>query len=86
MAIKTLLYSFNLGDVEDPQIYAGVPLCEWQQSEAGQWCMENCIETPVWHTYPDTLNWGYKVTVTGLLKDADHTFFHLKYANNPLGR
>lgn len=85
MAIKTLLYSFNLGDVDDPQIYAGIPLYEWQQSEAGKWCMEHCIETPIWQTYPDSLNWGYKVVVTGLLTETDHTFFHLKYVN-PLGR
>lgn len=32
-----LVHSFNLGDVEDPEIYAAAPLMEFMNSEAGQW-------------------------------------------------
>jgi len=79
MAIKTLLHSFRLGDVEDPQIYAGVPLLDWQRSEAGQWCMENCIETPEWHTILDHLTYGYRVNIVGTLTEENLTYFRLKY-------
>ncbi len=28
-----ILHSFNMGDVEDPYLYAGFPIAEWQQTE-----------------------------------------------------
>ena len=80
MAIKTLLYSFRLGDVEDPQIYAAGTLIDWQKSEAGKWCMENCIETPEWRTSSDYLNYGYRVDVIGTLTEQNLTYFRLKFS------
>jgi hypothetical protein len=80
MAIETLLHSFRLGDVEDPQIYAAEPLWQWQQSEAGQWCMENCIQTPEWHTRLDHSNYGYRVDIVGKLSEQNFTYFRLKYS------
>ena len=35
---------FNLGDVEDPQLYAAFPLSEWEKSEEGNWVMNHAIE------------------------------------------
>jgi hypothetical protein len=33
---KTMIFhEFTLGDVEDPEIYAAQPLCEWQTTEMG---------------------------------------------------
>jgi hypothetical protein len=43
------VHEFNMGDVEDPDLYAAQPLYEWQQSEQGKWIMEHAVEPPFWH-------------------------------------
>ena len=77
--IKTVLHEFFLGDVDDPQIYAAEPLWQWQQTEAGQWAMQNCVETPSWSISTDRNNWGHRVTISGNLLEHDHTYFKLKF-------
>jgi hypothetical protein len=82
MKIRALLHEFKLGDVEDPQIYAAAPLIEWERSEAGQWCMRNCVpESVSWGVSPDMLNWGYRVHIYGDLEEQDLTYFTVKYKN-----
>lgn len=68
-----------MGDVEDPVLYAGFPLGEWQNSESGKWVMEHAIETPTWHLTHNPYNFGHVVYVTADFKDADATFFKLKF-------
>ena len=73
---------FRMGDVEDPDLYAGEPLYQWQQSEMGKWVMKKSVDTPVWHRYADPMNYGYQYAVTAKLKDVDYTFWVLKWANH----
>lgn len=61
---EIVVHEFTMGDVEDPDLYAGQPLYEWQQSEFGQWCMEHAADTPTWHRYADPISYGYKYTIT----------------------
>jgi hypothetical protein len=82
MAMKTLLYQFNMGDVEDPELYAAEPLWNWQQTEYGKWCMEHCIETPSWRMQTDHVTYGYKCIVWGELTAQDYTFHQLKWSNH----
>ena len=80
MAIRTVLHEFRMGDVEDPQIYASQPIYEWQQSEAGKWCMKNCIkDSIVWTTSLDHSHYGYKVVIHGEFEPHDLTYYNLKY-------
>lgn len=72
-----ILYSFNLADVEDPDIYAAAPIYEWQQTAEGKWCMEHA-EDPKYFIRPDDHSYGYRVTVTGILKDKYATLYALK--------
>ena len=74
-----IVHSFLTGDVEDPDLYAAQPLWEWENSEMGQWVMENAIETPMWNRIVDYNTYGTRYTITAKLKDADHTYFLLKY-------
>ena len=37
---KFTVHTFNMGDVEDPEIYVAGPLFDWQQTEKGKWIME----------------------------------------------
>ena len=43
-----LVHTFDVGDVEDPDIIAGFQLGDWERSEVGQWVMANAVETPYW--------------------------------------
>ena len=75
---KILFHQFNLGDVEDPQLYAAGPLLEWEKTEAGKWVMEHAHD-PTFHVHPDMERFGYKVTVTGSLDEQDEVYYRLKY-------
>jgi hypothetical protein len=77
--IRTILHEFSMGDVEDPELYAAFPLSEWEQSEAGQWAMKNCVDTPSWRLSVDPYNYGHQVIVYGDLYEHDHTYFRLKF-------
>ena len=55
-----VVHSFNMGDVDDPDLYAAQPIMEWQESEAGAWVMEHAIETPFWHRCIDPATYGHR--------------------------
>ena len=79
-AIKyQVVHSFRLGDVEDPEIYAGQGLWEFQQSEKGQWVMATAVETPVWNLAVDPFHYGYQVKIAAQLYESDLTYFLLKW-------
>ena len=73
------VHEFNMGDVEDPDLYAAQPLYEWQQSEAGKWVMENAVVTPFWHRTTDPYDYGYRYYVIARLKEQDQTYWTLKW-------
>lgn len=77
--MKVCVYEFNMGDVEDPEIYAAKPLFDWQNSDEGKWVLEHATDTPEWHISISHETYGYKCYVTANLEGADLTFFSLKY-------
>ena len=78
---KVIVHRFQMGDVEDPDLYAAQPLCEWQDSEMGKWIMERSVETPMWHRQHDNLNYGYQYAIEAWLKGADYSFWVLKWGS-----
>jgi hypothetical protein len=76
---RVTAHTFEVGDVEDPLLYAADPLIEWQNSEKGQWIMKHAIETPEWHRYNDAMSWGHKFYITAKLKEKDYSFYLLKW-------
>lgn len=76
------VHQFNLGDVEDPDLYAGGPLGEWQNSEAGQWVMEHAVETPFWHRTVNPYTFGWTYYIIARLKEQDQTYWQLKWGKN----
>ena len=73
------VHSFNMGDVEDPDLYAAQPIYEWQQSEQGKWVMEHAVETPFWHRHVDPMTYGYKYYIIARLREQDQTYWALKW-------
>ena len=75
---KTVFHSFRMGDVDDPEIYAAMPIHEWEQTEQGQWVMEHCKD-PKFNLLPDPSWLGHRVIIYGSLEDKDATYFNLKW-------
>lgn len=74
-----VVHHFPMGDVEDPDLYAADPLYKWQQSEAGTWVMAHAVEPPFWVRQPDLSSYGYRYYIVARLKEADQTFWSLKW-------
>lgn len=79
---KVIVHSFQMGDVEDPDLFAAEPLIEWQNSEIGVWIMKHSVEVPMWNRMADPISFGHKYVITAWLKDIDYTFWVLKWAQN----
>ena len=76
-----MVHSFLLGDVEDPDLYAGQPLWEWQESEAGAWVMSHAHDKPYWVRQSDPYNYGFRYYVFARLTESDQVYWQLKWGN-----
>ena len=80
MSVKCRLHQFVMGDVDDVEIYAAEPIWKWQQTDAGRWCMDNCVPDSItWSVIPDYMNYGHRVVITGELTEENYTYWQLKY-------
>lgn len=79
---KVTVHHFSISDSDDPELYAAVPIMEWQRSEKGIWVMERSVEVPMWHRQHNVGSWGYDFAITACLKDTDYTFYQLKWGQN----
>ena len=76
-----MVHSFLLGDVEDPDLYAGQPLWEWQESEAGAWVMSHAHDKPYWVRRADPYNYGFRYHVFARLTEPDQVYWQLRWGN-----
>lgn len=74
-----MVHEFNMGDVEDPDLYAAQPLCDWQESEAGKWVMEHAVETPFWHRAINPYTFGWTYYIIARLQEPDQLYWKLKW-------
>lgn len=74
-----IVHRFTVNDVDDPDIYAGQPMYDWEQTEAGKWVMKNAYDKPIWHRYLDYTTYGYKYIIKADLTPEQITFFELKF-------
>ena len=75
---RIVFYSFLVGDVEDPEIYAAVPLGAFMATEKGLWIKENCPD-PVYVIRNDPSTYGVRVFVYGDVEDKFATEYYLKW-------
>jgi hypothetical protein len=76
-----VVHEFTMGDVDDPDLYAAQPLYEWQHSEAGQWVMNNAVDTPTWHRMADPMSYGYRYQITATLMGPTLTEWLLRHGS-----
>ena len=82
MVVETkeiVVHRFLVGDVEDPDLYAGQPLWEWQNSEKGQWVMERAVETPVWSRALDPFQYQHQYVIQARFDAKTLTEFYLRF-------
>jgi hypothetical protein len=75
---KITFHTFSMGDVDDPELYAGFPLSEFMQTEKGQWIKANC-QDPQYIIRSDTNIFGNRVIVYGDVEDQLATEYLLKW-------
>ena len=73
-----VFHTFKMGDVDDPEIYAAMPIMEWKATEQGQWVMKNCLD-PQYRFCQDSQSWGHRVELFGGLDDKHAVVFLLKW-------
>lgn len=67
-----------MGDVEDPEIYAAIPLGEFMSTEKGQWIKQNCPD-PQYIIRTDPNTFGIRIIVYGKVDDRSATEYYLKW-------
>jgi len=67
---EIIVHTFEVGDVEDPDLYAAEPIYKWQQTPAGTWVMKNSLEAPTWsrHSLLNSYYTRYKIVANFTLK------------------
>ena len=77
--VDVVVHEFTIGDVEDPVVYAAEPMLEWQRTKAGQWVLENSVETPTWYRTISYDYYGYRFIVVAKMTEEQATYFNLKW-------
>jgi hypothetical protein len=67
-----------MGDVEDPELYAAFPLCEWEKTDHGKWVKEHANKTPEFFIRMGD-HYGFKVVVEAEFTSENLLWYNLKY-------
>jgi hypothetical protein len=78
---EIVVHTFNLSDVEDPDLMAAQPLWEWEKSDFGQWVMKNAADIPTWYRTADPVTYGYRYQIRAKFMGPALTEMLLKYGN-----
>jgi hypothetical protein len=76
---EVVVHRFNMGDVEDPDLYAAQPIYEWQESEAGKFVLEHAVETPIWQRQIDHRQYGWQYVIIAELEKKKLSEYYLRF-------
>ena len=68
-------------DSDDPEIYAAVPILDWEKTDEGNWIMNHALEEPQWRVINDYTTNQYKAQIYGKLSEADEIIYRLKFGH-----
>ena len=77
--MKYIVHTIEMGDVEDPEIYAAAPILDFEQSEKGRWLMANSYKQLEFTIRPNDRTYGWKVLIWSYLTEQDLTYYSLKW-------
>jgi hypothetical protein len=83
---KVVVHRFNIGDVDDPEIYAAEPIMQWEKSDAGKFVMEHAVEVPVWRHQIDHQTYGYQYVIVAELEAKKLSEFYLRWGKDGSGK
>lgn len=75
---KVIVHKFNMGDVEDPEIYAAEPILRWQQTEQGKFIMAHGKDH-TFHIGPDFNTYGYQCAIQCEIEAKKLSEYYLKW-------
>jgi len=75
---KVRVHAFNMGDVEDPEIYAGLAIYDWQQTEQGRFIMKHGHDH-MYTTAVDHNTYGYRCVITCELESKKLSEYYLRW-------
>ena len=73
------VHEMHVGDVDDPDIYVGQHIWEWQQTEEGEFVMTHAVEKPYWVRATDHTTYGHVYRIVARLAEPDELFWTLKW-------
>jgi hypothetical protein len=79
---KVVVHQFLMGDVEDPDLWAGQSLYDWQISEPGKFVMENSIDKPIWNRQLNYDTYGHRYIITAELETKKLSEFYLRWGKD----
>jgi len=79
---KIVVHKFQVGDAEDPDLYAAEPILEWERHPAGKFIMENAIDKPQWHRHLDHTTYCYQYAITAELEAKKLSEFYLRWGHD----
>jgi hypothetical protein len=71
----------RVGDVDDPDLYVGQHIWEWQQTPAGQFVMAQAVDPPYWVRATDHMTYGHVYRIVARLAEPDELFWTLKWGS-----
>lgn len=78
---KIVVHRFQLGDVEDPEIYAAEPIYNWQQTESGKFIMANAVKSPTWISNINPERYEYDYAIIAELEKKKLTEYYLRWGH-----
>lgn len=76
---RAVVHTFQMSDVDDPDLYAADPLWRWQESDPGQFVMQHAVETPEWHRQNDFTHLGWRYVIIAKLEKKKLSEFYLRW-------
>jgi len=78
---KIVVYTFRVGDTEDPDLYAAEPILDWEKGEAGMFVMKHAVGQPIWQRDVDYNTFGYRYRIVADLPGPRATEYYLKWGS-----
>ena len=77
--MKYIVHTIEMGDVEDPEIYAAAPIIAFENTDKGRWLMANSYKQLEFTIQPNSRTYGYKISIWSYLNEKDLTYYSLKW-------
>ena len=75
----TLVKEIQMGDVDDPYLYAAFPISEWEKTEEYHWLKSQLPEGEDMVFFCDAHYFGFIIRVYAPLSGRALTYYNLKY-------